>query len=84
MTLHILRVPTHVTFERDDGSRWCFYCRKHVGFIYRVHTPDDPMSYYGPHPSLTCEHGHLDGDCFPGTWHEWDDPDAALTGKDSQ
>jgi hypothetical protein len=73
VTLHILHVPTHVVEERDDGERWCFYCRKRVPFTLRIHQPDDPMSYYGPHGSIKCPSGHLDGDCFPGTYREWGD-----------
>ena len=70
-SLHVLRVPTRIVSERDDGVRWCFYCRARVRFIHRVHTPTDPMSYYGPHASIECERGHHDGDCFPGTTREW-------------
>lgn len=73
VTLHIHRVPTEVRSETDNGVRWCFYCRKRVRFIFRVHVPVDPMSYYGPHGSIKCEHGHHDGDCFPGTVREWED-----------
>ena len=68
---HILRVPTTVTHEASDGVRWCFYCRKRVEFTFRVHTPTDPESWYGPNRTVSCEKGHHDGDCFPGTWREW-------------
>lgn len=67
---HILRVPTHVVSQRVDGIRWCFVCRKRGLFTLTVHTPDDPMSYYGPHATVECGRGHIDGDCFPGTWRE--------------
>jgi hypothetical protein len=70
MSLHVLHVPTHVVSQRDDGERWCFYCRKRVAFTLTVHASDDPMSYYGPHVSVECERGHLDGDCFPGTYRQ--------------
>lgn len=72
---HILVVPMHVVSERPHGEpRWCFYCRKHVSFTLRVSVPDDLMSYYGPSYQVVCEHGHDGGDCFPGTWREWDEP----------
>lgn len=75
MTGHILVVPTHVTRCEPDGEpRWCFTCRKHRPFTRTVHVPDDPMSYYGPHCTIECAHGHTDGDCFPGTWREWIEP----------
>jgi len=71
--LHIHRVPTEkVRDEPHDDPRWCFVCRKRVSFRFEVHAPIDPMSYYGPHAVVRCEHGHADGDCFPGTWREWD------------
>jgi hypothetical protein len=38
-----------------------------------IHAPDDPVSYYGPHASIECEHGHSDGDIFPGRIREWDE-----------
>lgn len=72
--LHILRVPTHVISEKSLGERWCFYCRKRIEFVLRVHLPDDPMSYYGPHASIKCEQGHHDGDLFPGRTREWEGP----------
>jgi hypothetical protein len=71
MSVHVHRVSTRVYAKRDDGIRWCFYCRKRVKFIRRVHVPTDPMSYYGPHVTLKCERGHEDGDLFPGRWREW-------------
>ena len=70
MIVHILRVPTRIYSQRPDGVRWCFYCRKRVEFTLTVHTPTDPMSYYGPHSTVECENGHADGDCFPGTYRE--------------
>lgn len=73
MIVHILRVPTHVIAQHPDGVRWCFYCRKRVPFTWTAHAPDDPMSYYGAHATVECEHGHADGDCFPGTFREGGD-----------
>lgn len=69
--IHILRIPMKLIRSRDDGERWCFVCRKRVRFLYEIHAPIDPMSWYGPNPSIKCEHGHLDGDCFPGREREW-------------
>lgn len=69
--IHINHVPTHVVSTRDLGTRWCFVCRKRVTFTLTISTPDDPLSYYGPTPSVECEHGHFNGDCFPGTYREW-------------
>jgi hypothetical protein len=73
MTIHILHVPTHVHSERSDGTRWCFYCRRRVEFTLRIHVPDDPMSYYGPHATLCCPAGHTDGDLFPGWERTWEE-----------
>lgn len=74
LTGHILRVPMHVVSEELWGDpRWCFHCRKRVSFTLNVSLPDDPMSYYGASFSMECEHGHSDGDCFPGTYREWSD-----------
>jgi hypothetical protein len=73
MSVYILRVPTRVFSRRPDGEpRWCFRCRKRVPFTLTVHTPVDPMSYYGPHGTVECERGHVDGDCFPGAYREWE------------
>lgn len=71
MSLHILRTPMKLVNSRDDGERWCFVCRKRVPFLYRVHAPVDPESWYGPNPSIACVNGHTDGDCFPGRYREW-------------
>jgi hypothetical protein len=73
MSLHIHRVPTHLVSSKPDGQpRWCFYCRKRVNFIREIHAPDDKMSYYGPHAVIRCDHGHHDGDLFPGRFREWE------------
>lgn len=74
MSIHIHRVPTKVISVRENGEpRWCFRCRKRVPFIITTSVPIDPMSYYGPNASIKCEpRGHLDGDCFPGTFREWE------------
>lgn len=71
---HILRVPTRVhSIQRCDTDRWCYVCRKRRQFTFTVHVPVDPMSYYGPHLTFECSEGHVDGDCFPGTWREGGD-----------
>lgn len=73
-TLHILRVPTRVYSQQASGEpRWCFVCRKVVPFTLTITVPVDPMSYYGPTPTVACEHGHGDGDLFPGRFREWDE-----------
>lgn len=72
-SIHVLRVPMRVYSEKPDGERWCFECRKRVPFVFRVSVPVDEMSYYGPSASVRCvPRGHLDGDCFPGTFREWE------------
>ena len=72
--IHILRVPTRIYSRKAHGKRrWCFVCRKRVPFTLTLHTPVDPMSYYGPHATIECEHGHTDGDLFPGRVREWGD-----------
>jgi hypothetical protein len=76
LTLHIHRVPTRVVSVSLDGEvRWCFVCRKRVAFTRTIHTPTDPMSYYGPHASIECERGHSDGDVFPGYVRECEEPE---------
>lgn len=59
MSGHALRVPTRVVSKRDDGVRWCFYCRKRVSFTRTVRTPIDPMSYCGS-AEFKCERGHCE------------------------
>jgi len=72
VTLHLLVVPEREVSRSDDGVRWCFRCRRRVRFDVAVKTPVDAMSYYGPRAQVECDHGHVDGDCFPGTgrWAE--------------
>lgn len=69
--IHIHRVPTRVHSQHDHGVHWCFRCRKRIPFTRTVHTPTDPMSYYGPHVTVECERGHDNGDLFPGWIREW-------------
>jgi hypothetical protein len=60
--------------RRPDGERWCFVCRKRRDFEYVLRAPVDPESWYGPTPDIQCASCHTsDGDCFPGTWREWED-----------
>jgi hypothetical protein len=73
--LEFVAAPHCLGLTKPNGEpRWCFVCRKRVRFTLTVHTPTDPMSYYGPHATIECERGHTDGDCFPGTWREWGEP----------
>lgn len=73
MTIHVLHTPCEMIREEPHGEvRWCFTCRKRVSFVIQTWRPTDPMSYYGPHWSVQCEHGHRDGDLFPGGYREWE------------
>lgn len=78
MSMHILHIPTEEVLRRSDGERWCFRCRKRREFFYVqsnpiVTHPDDTATYYGPTFKIECSHCHTeDGDCFPGTWREWE------------
>lgn len=67
-SLHIHRVETrpYKSFPFSDIEQWCFVCRKRVRFVQTMHVPTDPMSYYGPHWTVECPRGHVDGDLFPG------------------
>lgn len=57
--------------DDSDGERWCFQCRKRREFRFKVTTPVDPMSYYGPSPSIECGTcGLVNGDLFPGRERE--------------
>ena len=55
-----------------EGIKWCFECRKRVEFFRVVMAPVDQISYYGPNFSMDCEHGHNNGDMFPGNERGWD------------
>lgn len=70
-TLHICREEMREVHREDIGRRFCFYCRKHVEFMYVVTAPVR-LSYYGPNPSIQCPRGHVDGDLFPGRVREWE------------
>lgn len=72
--IHVLHTTTYIASEREDGEpRWCFYCRKRVPFVRRLHAPVDIYSYYGPHVTVKCaRRDHSDGDLFPGRFREWD------------
>lgn len=72
--LHVHHTPMRIHSQRADGEpRWCFACRKRVPFTLTIRVPTEPMSYYGPSPSVACEQGHVDGDLFPGGYREWSD-----------
>lgn len=71
MNLHICRTPLETIADEPNGEpRWCFRCRKQVAFRYIVRATSEP-SYYEPVPEIRCEHGHPDGDLFPGRSREW-------------
>lgn len=88
-TLHILRTPMQEVRRDPDGDqRWCFRCRKRTQFEYVVSVPvvEPPKpgeedtyefptgAYYGPSREIVCATCHtVDGDCFPGTYREWED-----------
>jgi hypothetical protein len=72
MSPHIHRTPMRETARYDEGVRWCFRCRRRVRFWMIVMETVEP-SYYGPSATIRCEHGHHDGDCFPGTYREGGD-----------
>lgn len=73
MSVHILCVPTEIAHDEPDGERWCFRCRERREFRYIVRTPIDPMSYYGPLPSVRCSTcDGSDADLFPGRNREWE------------
>ena len=71
--LHILHTPMKEVSARSLGERWCFRCRKRRPFMQVVSVTREP-SYYGPTREVRCcVCDTVDGDCFPGTWREWDD-----------
>lgn len=83
MTLvHILHIPSEDVVRRPDGVRWCFTCRKRCEFVFvqsnPVVDPDRPLedqtaAWYGPSFHVECGTcGTWDGDCFPGTYREWE------------
>lgn len=59
----------------DGEARWCFHCRKRRVFERVVSVPAEP-SYYGPSIYIECAVCHTnDGDCFPGRYRVWVDPE---------
>jgi hypothetical protein len=76
VVVHINRGPGPVkeVLRTPLGPRWCFRCRARAEFFTVVHAYDcDPRDdYYGPWPSIECEHGHDDGDLFPGRVRTWE------------
>lgn len=60
--------PIRVLDTDDAGVRWCFRCRKRRQFTDTWTTDDNP--WYEPTMTRRCEHGHTDGDLFPG-WSRW-------------
>jgi len=76
MSLHINGGPGPVKEVKRMalGSRWCFRCRARAEFVTIVRAYDcaPEVDYYGPWASIECEHGHDDGDLFPGRFREWE------------
>ena len=71
--LHIWRIASHKRPPVDDGTRWCFVCRRRQAFERVLLVPDDPDSWYGPTPMIRCMHCKTaDGDLFPGRAREWE------------
>lgn len=64
MTDYVVVVPPRIYDRVPDGEqRWCFRCRKRRAFKRTMRA-----SHYGLFVIIACENGHVDGDCFPGTW----------------
>ena len=55
---------TTVLSKESAGIKWCFVCRKRVEFTETWKRDESP--YYDPWLVMECEHGHSDGDLFPG------------------
>lgn len=77
MILHINRGPGPVeeVSREPMPERWCFRCRARVAFLTVIYRYDVAPSddYYGPWAVIRCEHGHDDGDLFPGRVRVWDE-----------
>lgn len=88
MVTHILHTPMEEVRREAEGERWCFKCRKRREFVRVVTTPitvfwcdlktrkieSNTGAWYGPSARIECDTCHLvDGDCFPGTYREWED-----------
>ena len=71
--IHINHGPATAEVKREAlGVRWCFGCRSRQEFWFIVTAPTEP-SYYGPDVDVKCGNCKLsDGDCFPGTFREWE------------
>jgi hypothetical protein len=73
--IHINRGPGPVkeVARKALGERYCFRCRQRREFVVITLAYDcNPMDdYYGPWGVVECEHGHADGDLFPGRWRVW-------------
>ena len=73
MNVIICRGPKMKEVKNEPlGERWCFKCRKRTEFMHKVMAPVEP-SYYGPHPTIECANGHVDGDCGFGSYREWEE-----------
>lgn len=68
--------PMEETARRPDGeTRWCFKCRARRDFFQVIHSPTTEEGWWwGPVNSIRCGTcNKADGDCFPGTYREWED-----------
>lgn len=64
--------PMREIHRESTGTHWCFRCRARREFFYVVTAEVEP-SYYGPNHAVKCGScGQPDGDCFPGTYREWE------------
>lgn len=70
-TITVCTGPKMKTTETKNlGRRYCFYCKGYATFYLRISSPIDPEASLGfyaePITEMVCEHGHSDGDLFPG------------------
>ena len=71
--LTVCQPNERVELSRESiGEHWCFKCRERREF-FRVVTGDAEPGYYEPNPAIICGTCNTDdGDCFPGTYREWE------------
>lgn len=71
----IVCAPTMRESSRtSEGVKWCFTCRARHEFWSIIEVPTTLEGWYwGPTARVECEKCHtVDGDCFPGTYREWE------------
>lgn len=78
MTIYVCGAPMTERKRWDEGVMWCFHCRKRVQFwqvllVASKEAIEASMGFWTHTRRIECEHGHLNGDLFPGRWREWDD-----------